>query len=184
MAEVRKITIEIVDGSGSGGGASSKGNSGDNEKSFKDDLKEILHPVKTFFSKRENGENEFLILNYVYNNARSVIASSVSTTLQREFSLSENYIAQQTYANASKAIGAVESFAGSVISGALVGAKFGPYGAIVGSVISGAVNIVSQYNTNQNRLSSYYQSLNASNYQSDFSQVRAGLIDGSRGTEN
>ena len=104
--------------------------------------------------------------------------------MQREFSLSENYIAQQTYANASKAIGAVESFAGSVISGALVGAKFGPYGAIVGSVISGAVNIVSQYNVNQNRLSSYYQSLNASNYQSDFSQVRAGLIDGSRGTEN
>ena len=182
MAEVRKITIEIVDG-GSGKGAAD-GTKKEKESTFKDDLKEILHPVKTFFSNRKNGENEFLILNYAYNNAKSVIFSSVSATLQREFSLSENYIAQQTYANASRAIGAVESFAGSVISGALVGAKFGPFGALAGSIISGTVNVVSQYNANQNRLSSYYQSLNASNYQSDFSQVRAGLIDGSRGTEN
>ena len=168
MAEVRKITIEIVEGSGGG-------DDGDNKvkkKKKKKTDEEILEEKKKKASEQ------------LWHQARDVFLISVEESLQRHFTLTENYMSQNIYANAKKSISLAMSAGASILEGAKIGSVFGPGGTIGGAIVGAATFAVQQQLQYQTRMSSYYQSLNASNYQSDFSQVRAGLIDGSKGTEN
>lgn len=166
MAEVRKITIEIVEGSGGGDGG------GDDEEKKKKKKKKTEE--EKFLDAAKHIGQEFL----------NVIQTNVEQSLQRHFTLTENYMSQNIYNNAKKSISMVMNGAASIASMAKIGGLLGPVGAGFGAVAGAALFIAQQHENYQTRMSSYYQSLNASNYQSDFSQVRAGLIDGSKGTEN
>lgn len=166
MAEVRSITIEIINGSGGGGD--------DEEKKLK---KKKREEEKTK-EKQKNALKKF------GQEALELLGNAAEQSLQRHFTLTENYMSQNIYANAKKTISLVKQGATSIASMSQIGSVFGPVGAVVGAAI-GAISFgVDTAIAYQTRMSSYYQSLNAGNYQSDFSQVRAGLVDGSRGTEN
>lgn len=169
MAEVRKITIEIVEGDGGGDdGEKTKKKKKTKEEKEKENKKKAWKQI---------GKNAF-------NEAKEMLISGVENSLQREYTLTENYMAQTTYANAKKSISMVTSLGTTIAGAAKVGSLAGGAGIAVSvgvAVVSWAFNQQIAYQT---RMSSYYQSLNASNYQSDFSQIRAGLIDGGRGTEN
>ena len=165
MAEVRKITIEIVEGSGGG----------DDEEDEEAKKKRKEEQLK---KKQAN------VLKNLGKETLDLVASTVEDSLQRHFTLTENYMSQNIYANAKKSISLVMSAGSSILNGAKIGSIFGPGGTAVGAIVGAASFAIQQQVQYQNRMSSYYQSLNASNYQSDFSQVRAGLIDGSKGTEN
>lgn len=171
MAEVRKITIEIVEKISGGGGDGEETNK---KKKKTEEEKKAEARQKAW---KQIGKNAF-------ETAKQVVISGVENSLNRYYSLTENYMAQTTYANAKKAISAGISLGSSLIGAAKVGMAAGPVGVGASVVIAGVAWGFSQWVSNQNRMSSYYQSLNASNYQSDFSQIRAGLIDGGRGTEN
>lgn len=170
MAEVRKITIEIVEGDGGG-------DDGENKTKKKKKTKEEKEKEKRQKAWKQIGKNAF-------NAAKEILISGVENSLQRNYTLTENYMAQATYANAKKSISMVTSLGTTIAGAAKVGSLAGGAGIVASvgvAVVSWGVN---QYISYQNRMSSYYQSLNASNYQSDFSQIRAGLVDGSKGTEN
>ena len=166
MAEVRSITIEIIDGSG--GGEDDEDKKAKKKKKEEEKLKE----------KQKNALKKF------GQEALAMLTNAAEQSLQRHFTLTENYMSQNIYSNAKKTISLVTQGATSIASMAKIGGVFGPVGAVGGAIV-GAVSFgVNTFIDYQTRMSSYYQSLNAGNYQSDFSQVRAGLVDGSRGTEN
>ena len=168
MAEVRKITIEIVEGEGGG-------DDGENKKKKKtDEDKTRKRQEQTF---KQIGKKAF-------NTAYQIISSGVENTLQREYTLTENYMSQTVYANAKNTISMVKDLGHSMVAAVKLGSLGGPVGIAASVGITAAAWTFSHVLSYQNRMSSYYQSLNASNYQSDFSQIRAGLIDGGRGTEN
>lgn len=170
MAEVRKITIEIVEGSGGG-------DDGEKKTKKKKKTKEEKEKEKRQKAWKQIGKNAF-------NTAKEMVISSVESSLQREYTLTENYMAQTIYANAKKSISMVTSLGTTIAGAAQVGSIAGGAGMLVSVGVAVTGWAFNQYIDYQNRMSSYYQSLNAGNYQSDFSQIRAGLIDGGRGTEN
>ena len=70
------------------------------------------------------------------------------------------------------------------ISGAITGSALGPAGAVAGAVIGTVGWGVNEIMNYQQRMSNTYQLLNSNNFSTNFAQVRAGLINGGRGTEN
>ena len=57
-------------------------------------------------------------------------------------------------------------------------------GNYVGAAVTAGAAIINEGMQYYQRMSGYYQALNATNYQTGFSATRAGLVDGGRGTEN
>lgn len=172
MAEVRKITIEIVEGSGGGGGGS------DDDEKKKKKTKAEREAEKRKKAWQQIGKNAF-------RSAKNIIISNVENSLQRQYTLTENYMAQTTYNNAKRAISTAVSLGTTLYGSLKLGLMTGnPVGVAASVAVSTAAWGFNQFTEYKNRMSSYYQSLNAGNYQSDFSQIRAGLIDGSKGTEN
>ena len=169
-AETRKITIEILTGNQTTTSEPKK----TTEKEKDEFLNKLLHPVKTL-EKATLGKNVFI--NQVYSQSKQLISQTLSSSINRYFDLSEDYILENSYRNTMTTIGKAKSVATTVISGAIVG---GPVGGVVAALgWSG-----SEFLQNQASLSSYYQSINATNMQTNFSRTRAGLVDNGRGTEN
>lgn len=181
MEETRKIVVEIIDGNNktSGGQTTIVNNETSNVEV---NMTAILHPIK-------ETENHLLgksvLLNQAYGVAKSGIKQGINLTMNRYFAMKEDYINQTNFDNFMTGVSKVANMGSSIIGGAIVGSKVGGIaGAVAGGTI-GAIGFgVSEYLGYQGRMSSYYQQLNASNYQTGFARTRAGLTDGGRGTDN
>ena len=167
MADTRKIVIEIQSGSSSSDGKS-------NEERESSLTSKLLHPIKSI-EKATVGKH--VLLNQAYQNTKSLVIQTASTSINRYFSLSEDYIMQNTVSNTMTTLNKVKGLGQSVLLGAQMG---GPVGALFGLGAWG----VSEFINNQANLSSYYEGINAANYQTQYTRTRAGLVDNGRGTEN
>jgi hypothetical protein len=121
---------------------------------------------------------------YAFNNVKDSLVDFVQNISNRSLSLTENYLAQNNKAKTMKAVKATTSLASSIIAGVKLGSIGGPIGVAIGTAVSIASWGAGQFLNYQNRMSNYYQQINESNFNTEFSQVRAGLINNSRGTEN
>ena len=177
MAETRKITIEIVNINREEASAKKTENNVENNGSSSF-LNKMLHPIKTVdkaLSKKIEAKSVFL--NQAYQQAKNLAVQTVSTTVNRYFSLSEDYMLENSYRNTVATLNKGKSLATTIIGGAITG---GPVGAIV----AGIGWVASEDLQNRAALSTYYQQINESNYNTNFSRIRAGLVDNGRGTEN
>lgn len=115
------------------------------------------------------------------NNAHSYAQAGY----RRYLNLQEDYISEYTVSNAQQSIGKIKQLSDSVISGAQKGAAVGgPIGAIVGAAIS-VLDFGAKTNLEkQQKLQSYYKSLNETNFGTELAASRAGLVNNGRGTEN
>lgn len=167
MAEAKKIIIEIIDSSNS-----SSGGEGESESPL---IKLLPQEEKPKQKKKKSAEEIYLI--HSAKRAVQTLGNSISLSINRYFSLQEDYLAENLYSNVKTAIGKAESLYGSIKAGGLA---LGPAGMLIGGVMWSATEALSQHQ----RYSNYYAQLNATNAQTEFSQKRAGLYDNGRGTEN
>lgn len=196
--EIKKIVIEIVNtGSSSaapvttttnssrGGGYSSTLTGGELEDEYAyskfgvDDpyvnsIKNLIHPIKTAETALL-GKSVFV--NKAYEQVKQLIVSAVSEGFNHYTKLTEDYISDNNFNNAKKALSKVGSLASATLGGYITG---GPVGMAIG-VVSWTGNTMIQETT---RMNNYYNTLNATNQKVEFSRVRAGLTDNGRGTEN
>jgi len=159
-ADVRRIVIEI--------------------KGEKKEPKEKSTELNPEDEKQSIGD---LLKNAIFSNtARDVmngVKQVVLADLNRRYSLSEDYIGERTLNNVLTAVGKTKTLAQYVISGVILsGGNIG--GGLVGLGLYG----VSEFINNQANLSQYYRQINSNNYQTGYYKERAGLVNGSKGTEN
>ena len=169
MAETRTIRIEIV--------AETQKEPTEKKEKKDDTLNKLLHPIKTL-EKATVGKNVFI--NQAYQQAKQLISQTLSTSINRYFELSEDYMTENSYKNTMTMLGKAKSAATSIIGGAMVG-------GVVGGIVAAIGWAGSEYIQNQAALSSYYSSINSTNMQTDFSIMRSGnsaLINMGRGTDN
>lgn len=197
-----KITIlGSGDGSGTGGGQKKKEKtSGD---IMMDNLKKIMHPIKTTTEGVEQsligalggGGGAVMAVGLgvkLVSDAASEVFSIAMMEHNRYFTLREDYIGQnkmsmlQTQMNTSKAL------LSSITSGALAGAATGlatgnplviAAGAVIGGVSSGVKTGLDMRIQRDQKIEQYNMQLNATNAQTQFMASRASLINGGRGTE-
>ena len=178
MEDNRKITIEILSGSGSSS-VSSKKEEVDEE--YSNTIKQILHPIK---SVEASTIGKSVIINQAYQNAKQLASQSINYSFKRYTTLKEDYILENNLNNFQLGISKVKGFAGAAFSGAVMGSSLGPIGSVFGAAVSlggyGITNIIQ----NSAYRSSYYQDLNATNLQTQFMQQRSSLYNEGRGTEN
>ncbi len=118
------------------------------------------------------------------NIALNYATQAAKFAYNRYITLQEDYMTGQTVTNVQNTISRVKNAGTSILSGIATGASIGGgWGAAIGGVASAIDFGVTQYFEYQTRISNYYQQLNATNYQTNFSSSRASLI-GSSGTEN
>lgn len=104
-------------------------------------------------------------------------------SIDRYCNLQEDYSTKQFISNWQDTYSRTKSAASSLLSGVASMSNFGPWGMIAGGLMGAANFGFNQYMQYQKRMSSYYQNLNSTNYETGFAASRAGLI-GSSGTEN
>lgn len=179
MADERRIVIELKIS-----GNDSNNISGDEEESSKnltDMLSTMQHPIKALESAVLG---KGTLLNYAFQQAKQIIKTSVLYGLERYYNLTENYKAEQDLQNTLNVISNFSDGWTSTFGGALVGAKAGPAGAVIGGVIGlGAWGI----NTMISAKKAWDQqdlNLTSMRKQSVYQKVRLGLIDDGRGTQN
>lgn len=115
----------------------------------------------------------------------NVIENVADSAINRYTTLQEDYLTAQTYSNVKSTISRTKQLGGSIVSGVVSGmATAGPIGAVIGAISSVANYGASQYLEYQKKMSSYYQQLNATNFQTNYSASRLGLVNNGRGTEN
>lgn len=115
----------------------------------------------------------------------NVIENVADSAINRYTTLQEDYLTAQTYSNVKSTISRAKQLGGSIVSGVVSGmATAGPIGAVIGAISSVANYGASQYLEYQKKMSSYYQQLNATNFQTNYSASRLGLVNNGRGTEN
>lgn len=117
--------------------------------------------------------------------ALQIAENYASYAIDRYCTLQEDYMSKQAISNVRKTINVAQSGLGNIIGSAVTGAQVGGIGGAVGGAVIGAASFgLNTYLNYQQRMSSYYQQLNSTNFQTDFSASRLGLINNSRGTEN
>ena len=166
--DTRKITIEILssDGGGSGGEKKSIGEEKEKKKKVTDIYKKELLKARAY--------------KHAINQAIGATINVAEYAVNRYFTLSEDYLNQNIYNNVKHTINKGASLGRTAFSIATMAAT----GNIPGAVVTGAVSIINEGMQYYQRMSGYYQALNATNYQTGFSATRAGLVNDSRGTEN
>jgi hypothetical protein len=114
-----------------------------------------------------------------------IVLSRADAAVSRYCTLQEDYLTQQTTANVKDTISRAQRGLTSIANGFATGlASAGPVGAVIGAVASAASFGNSQYMEYQQKMSGYYQQLNATNFQTNYSSSRLGLVNNGRGTEN
>lgn len=166
-----KIVIEI---NGNINTTTSATSGGDNESSL-----ENTNDLGSSNAQRKSNESFLKAAKKVgaIKLAKKTILNSVDISVNRNLSLTENYIGQQSLTNVKTALGKAESLFTSVAFGASVG---GPVGAAVAVASWGT----SQYFEYRQKMEGYYRALNAANAQTEFGQTRAGLYNEGKGTLN
>lgn len=113
------------------------------------------------------------------------VMQTAQVSLNRYFSMSENYMAETDYQNAMTLINKGKSFYSSLTTSALAGGSIGgAFGVAVGAIIGATSWVANEYVNYQQRMSNYYQNLNATRYQTEFDRTRMGLTNEGKGTEN
>lgn len=184
----RVVTIRIVGGGGSGDSSGKE----TKQKSVEFDPRKILSKTldEAFptLAKVKNSE----LAQFTIKKAGAVLNSSVSYATNRYFSLKEDYLSENVYNNIKSGVTKGLGMANSLISGAAAGAKtgsvFGPVGTAVGAVLGASVGGfgygANQYVQYQQKMSGYYQQLNATNAQTQFQAKRLGLSNEGQNTLN
>lgn len=184
----RVVTIRIVGGGGSGDSSGRE----TNQKSVEFDPRKILSKaLDNAFPTLAKVKNSDLA-QFTIKKAGAVLSSSVSYATNRYFSLKEDYLSENVYNNIKSGVTKGLGMANSLISGATAGAKtgsvIGPVGTAVGAVLGAAVGVfgygANQYVQYQQKMSGYYQQLNATNAQTQFQAKRLGLSNEGQNTLN
>ena len=162
--DARKITIEIIDGSGEGDKEGEK-----EKKKTKKTTKKIKEEIIKADLYKQN-------IKQIWNETIKI----AEFQMNRYFKFGEDYINQNLYENVKRSISKASQIGGTYSAIAGMAAS----GNAVGAGIMAISSVISEGMQYYQRMSSYYQSLNATNYQTGFSATRAGLVNDSRGTEN
>ena len=118
-------------------------------------------------------------------NLKATALRAANISASRYFSLTENYIAENDLQNFKNVTGGLLRVGTSIATNAWAGMKIGgAYGAAAGAIIGAATWIVNEELNYQQKMSNYYQNLNATRYQTEFDRTRAGLVNEGKGTEN
>jgi len=177
MADERRIVIELKAQNNQVTGGSGK--SDDKQESF--DLSALAHPIKSL-EKKTLGKN--IIVYQAYSLAKQQIKTVALYEMNKYFSLTENYTAQQSMNNALTALGKVSGFGTATIGGAVTGSAAGPVGAAVGAVVAAVGYTVSEGIQIYQRFDKQNRDLATMNTQSQFQLTRMGLVDGGRNSQN
>ena len=165
-------------------------------KVLKSPIKSALNSAKkSLNSKMKEAKNQKNLHEYKksagilfgINEAEQISSSVLSAgdfALSRTMSLQENYMGQQFVSNVEKTINIARQGISNIASGAVAGSALGPVGAVAGMAIGTVAFGVETYINYQQRMSGYYQQLNSTNFQTNFDQIKLGLINNSKGTEN
>lgn len=192
--------IEIIIGSGDGGGNNAGGGSiarkpraKNPHEAFANKLDSLLHPASSAQSElMKNIKEKWKPEHVAKATAAIYLVKDVASTLlryanmehNRAFSLKENYIAQNKVNAFNEEMGALKGVVTNVGSSIVMGAMAGGIpGAIVGGaygVVKAAIDVNVQ---KEQKLEQYNMQLNSTNAQTQFSARRAALVNGSRGTE-
>lgn len=188
MASSKEITITVkgkitrINGEGKGSLAEKKVEEAkDSDSDGQTTLSNILHFAKSPI-KSTLGKNVLLL--EAYNQVKGNITQAVSTMWNRYANLKEDYMAQNNVNLAKGIIGRVAQYGTAALSGAMLGSAAGPIGAVVGAAVAVTGTFVSNLINYGAEISAYNEQNNALNIQTGYSRLRAGLVDGGRGTEN
>lgn len=184
----RVVTIRIVGGGGSGDSSGKETKQKSVEFDPRKILSKALDDAFPTLAKVKNSE----LAQFTIKKAGAVLSSSVSYATNRYFSLKEDYLSENVYNNIKSGVTKGLGMASSLISGAATGAKtgsvFGPVGTAVGAVLGASVGGfgygLNQYVQYQQKMSGYYQQLNATNAQTQFQAKRLGLSNEGQNTLN
>ncbi|MDY4822857.1 MAG: hypothetical protein SO148_03575 [Candidatus Onthovivens sp.] len=125
-----------------------------------------------------------IVANESFKQAKTIIKNIGTYSLNRYFNLTEDYLSEQTMQNVTTAIEKVTSF-GTTIAGAVtVGSAFGPVGIALTTTIATVGWLINDGIEKEKRWQTARLTQNNANYNREFSAIRAGLIDGSKGTLN
>ena len=155
--------------------------------STNDEKKQPGDPNETKNKNKQKTKEEAskAIATMALENVASLVINSAGVSMSRYFSMSENYMAETDFQNAITMINKGKSFASTIfLSSKAAGLAAGPYGAALGAIIGAATWVGSEYINYQQKMSNYYQNLNATNYQTEFDRTRLGLTNEGKGTEN
>lgn len=123
------------------------------------------------------------LLTMGWNTANQIIKGEINYNLNRKYSLTEDYLAQQAKTNTMRildqAINVVNSTASGAISGGMIGHAAG---AVIGGILGATSSIYSAVSERRSAGNQAYAQLNATNAQTSYSATRFGLTDGGRGT--
>lgn len=191
----RTVTIRIVGGGGNGtsnGGISGNGSDDGSKKAL--DAKKILDNASDSEGAAAGSKAVAVVsmLKIASAQATSILSSSLNYAKGRYFSIKEDYLSENAYNQISGQISYAVSLGKSMYSGGktgfALGSAFGPIGGAIGAVIGAAgsgitygVNREIQY---QQKMSGYYQQLNATNAQTQFQAQRLGLSNEGQNTLN
>lgn len=173
MADEKRIVIELR------AGAATDNDGEEEETSLTDMLRVAQHPIKAF-EKAVFGKSALAY--YTYNQMKSLTINTAKYAIGRYFNLSENYKAEQDLDNTLNVLSNISGAYGSLIGGALVGAKVGH--PLIGAAIGGGVWVTNTILNAQKTWDAQNLQLTATRMQSGFQKVRLGLIDDGRGTQN
>lgn len=163
--ETRKIVIEIV----------SKDTSTKSQKII--DKVQKTDTTETIETVKEGTLVSSLVVNQAFTQVKGLVKNAAFYYMNKNFTLKENYLMQRNVDNALTSINKVVSFGTSVVGGFLLGNVAGAAVAAVGWAANEAF-------TSFKRQDQTMMGLNTTNIQTAFQQTRAGLSDGSRGTQN
>lgn len=175
MPDNRKITIEILS------------STNDKQQIENDAEQQMEQSIGNTMKTKVGGSSQSVkaaVLVRAFEQVAQLVIQAAEQTIERNYTLSEDYIGKANLNNIKTAIGKATGLVGSAGSGAIAGASFGPVGAVVGAVVGAGVYVGSEYLNNRAALSSRYQVLNAANINVEFARKRSGLYDEGRGTEN
>lgn len=178
MADERRIVIELKLGGGSDGQGQEKEGK---EIGLSDILKAAQHPIKAL-EKATLGKNELVY--YAYQQAKQIVKNTALYQIGRYYNLTENYEAEQDLNNALSVLSHASSGYASILGGAIIGAKAGPYGALAGALIGTASWTTTTVFNAWKAFDQQNMRLQTMNIQSAYQKVRLGLIDDGRGTQN
>ena len=120
--------------------------------------------------KRDTTSKAYMVfLNQSFDIAKNLIVTSVEASYNRQHSLYEDYIGEQTSRNYSNVIKKASAIAVPLAMG---------HPVIALGVV--ALDVVNSYNKYVDAI----QKLNTTDYNTNFGRVRAGLVDNGKGTEN
>ena len=163
--ETRKIVIEIV----------SKEATTKSQKII--DKVQKRETTETIETIKEGTLVSSLVVNQAFTQVKGLVKNAALYYMNKHFTLKENYLMQRNVDNALTTINKVASFGTSVAGGFLLGSVPGAAVAAVGWVANEAFTVFKRQDQTM-------MGLNTTNIQTAFQRTRAGLSNGSRGTQN